>query len=111
MPPGRIYCSGCSLLTEKSGEQRHQGGSLAETARRNGARPYYYFKYLLERAAVLQKQHENDPITELKYLDPMMPWSEEYKKYERSEIENDNQILRQLVAGKTTKSTENANAS
>ena len=27
MPPGRIYCSGCSLLTEKSGEQRHQGGT------------------------------------------------------------------------------------
>lgn len=86
--------------------------SLAETAKRNGAKPYYYFKYLLERAAALQEQHKDDPVTDLEYLDPMMPWSEEYKEYEKSEIENDNQILRQLADAelKTSKNTENVNA-
>lgn len=81
--------------------------SLAETAKRNGARPYYYFKYLLERAAALQEQHKDDPVTELGYLDPMMPWSEEYRAYEKSELEHDNQILRQLAELKTSPNTEN----
>lgn len=84
--------------------------SLAETAKRNGAKPYYYFKYLLERAAALQEQHKDDPVTELEYLDPMMPWSEEYKEYEKSEIEHDNQILRQLAELKASQNTENVNA-
>lgn len=81
--------------------------SLAETAKRNGARPYYYFKYLLERAGALQKEHEADPITELEYLDSMMPWSAEYREYEKSELDHDNRIMRQLDTFESTKSTEN----
>lgn len=81
--------------------------SLAETAKRNGARPYYYFKYLLEKAAGLQKEHEKEPITDLKYLDPMMPWSEEYQKYEAAELANENRIMSQLVKCEATKNTEN----
>ncbi|MCQ2502037.1 MAG: IS66 family transposase, partial [Lachnospiraceae bacterium] len=79
--------------------------SLAETAKENGARPYYYYKYLLEKAGALQKEHENDAITDLEYLDPMMPWSDEYRQYEKSELARDNSIQRQLALDEQTKNT------
>ena len=84
--------------------------SLAETAKENGARPYYYYKYLLEKAGALQKKHEDDGIENLEYLDPMMPWSEEYRQYEKSEILRDNSIQRQIALDEQTKNTQNVNA-
>ena len=44
--------------------------SLAETARANGLKPYYYFKYLLEQLM----EHFEEPFED--YLDDLMPWSD-----------------------------------
>ncbi len=55
--------------------------TLIETAKANGAHPYYYLKYLLE---TMPKQK----VTKDKsFLDDCMPWSEAYKTYEESEKE------------------------
>ena len=54
--------------------------SLIETAKANGAEPYYYLKYLLE----LMPKHvrQNIPIPDKQIL---APWSEAYRNYEFSE--------------------------
>lgn len=50
--------------------------SLVETARANKAHPYYYLMYLLEKMPAHMDDTDHD------FLPSMMPWSEEYKKYE-----------------------------
>lgn len=55
--------------------------SIIETAKENGAVPYYYLKYLLERMSkVVYYGHSCD-------MEEMMPWSVEYKQYEVTEKE------------------------
>ncbi len=55
--------------------------SIIETAKENGAVPYYYLKYLLERMSkVVYYGHYCD-------MEEMMPWSVEYKQYEVTEKE------------------------
>lgn len=51
--------------------------TIAETAKLNGADVYFYFKYLLEKTSSTP-----DLKVGRKYLDELMPWSEEYKSYE-----------------------------
>ena len=50
---------------------------MVETARANGANVYCYLKYILERMPL----HMEDRDTG--FLDAMVPWSDEYKEYER----------------------------
>ena len=55
--------------------------SLVETAKANGAHPYYYLKYLLEvMPGYVCHPHTGSPEERL------FPWSEEYKAYEEEEI-------------------------
>jgi len=79
--------------------------SLAETAKRNGANPYYYYKYLLEKSGALLEEHKENSSSELEYLDPMMPWSAEYRAYEKAEMQREHDILSQLLANVNTKNT------
>lgn len=51
--------------------------SLCETAKANGAHPYYYIKYLLEK---LPRDTYGVPPG---HLDSMVPWSGAYREYER----------------------------
>ena len=61
--------------------------TLVETAKANGAHPYYYLKYLLETLP-------GQKITKEKsFLDDCMPWSETYKAYEAREKEAAMQFL------------------
>lgn len=53
--------------------------TLIETAKSNGAEPYYYLKYLLEQ----MPKHIYDKGQE--HLPDMMPWSEAYRGYEISQ--------------------------
>ena len=53
--------------------------SLIETARANGVDPYYYLCYLLT-VLPLHIGEKNE-----EYMDDMMPWSEAYRTYEKSE--------------------------
>ena len=48
-----------------------------KTAKSNGADVYFYLKHLLEKAPSTP-----DLKVGRKYLDALMPWSEEYKSYE-----------------------------
>ena len=54
--------------------------TLINTAKANGADPYFYIKYLLDHMPkkVYAGKGNND-------LDKMMPWSEEYRTYETEE--------------------------
>lgn len=52
--------------------------SLVETGKLNHADPQLYLQYLLER----MNRHTENPGTE--FLDQMMPWSEEYRIYEKA---------------------------
>ena len=53
--------------------------SLIETAKANGADPYYYLKYLLEKLPALLINKDRS------FLPDMMPWSDKYRKYEADE--------------------------
>ena len=53
--------------------------SLIETAKANGAIPYYYLKYLFERMS--KHVLYNHPCD----YDTLLPWSMEYKTYEKAE--------------------------
>ena len=53
--------------------------TLTETAKANGAHPYYYLKYLLETLSTQKITKESA------FLDDCMPWSEAYRAYESSE--------------------------
>lgn len=52
--------------------------SIAETARANGLRPYYYFKHMLETMI----PHMDDKTTD--FLEELMPWSESLPEVCRS---------------------------
>lgn len=54
--------------------------SLVETAKSNGANPYYYLKYLLEKAPSSSMPDFSDS-----FMEDLMPWSEDYKAYEKAE--------------------------
>ena len=54
--------------------------SLIETAKANGANPYYYLKYLLEE----MPGHMEDKGRS--FLEDMVPWCERYRKYEEDQI-------------------------
>ena len=56
--------------------------SLIETARANGADPYYYLKYLMEQ----MPKHLYDKGRE--YMPDLMPWSDVYRRYETTERQN-----------------------
>lgn len=56
--------------------------TLIETAKTNGAEPYYYLKYLLEQ----MPKHLYDKGQE--HLPDMMPWSEAYRDYEFRQKQN-----------------------
>ena len=54
--------------------------SITETAKANGADVYLYLKYLLENIPIRLETYgacDND------FLEKMMPWSQEYKEYEK----------------------------
>ena len=53
--------------------------SLIETARANGADPFYYLKYLMEE----MPKHLYDKGRE--YMPDLMPWSDVYRRYESTE--------------------------
>ncbi|MCR5754119.1 MAG: transposase domain-containing protein [Acetatifactor sp.] len=53
--------------------------SLIETAKANGALPYYYLKYLMENMA--KKVFYGHPCN----TDDMMPWSKTYRSYENEQ--------------------------
>ena len=52
--------------------------TIVETARANNANVYYYLKYVLEQ---MPRHMEG---TDTGFLEGMMPWSSEYREYERS---------------------------
>ena len=54
--------------------------SLVETARRNNAKPLLYIKYLLEKTSAYLDLPSGTPE-----LEKLMPWAEEYRKYEAEE--------------------------
>ena len=56
--------------------------TLAETAKACGAHPYYYFKYLLD----VLPASKVTPNSEL--LPQMMPWSQDYREYEKQQTED-----------------------
>lgn len=55
--------------------------TISETARANGADPYYYFQYLLEKIPPHLSEKNLD------FLKDMVPWSEAYKAYEQNQRE------------------------
>lgn len=57
--------------------------SIAETAKANHADPFYYYKFLLEQLPPLVKEHGMEE--DLSFLDSLMPWTENYREYEKSE--------------------------
>lgn len=55
--------------------------SLIETARRNGANPLIYLKYLLDNVPAYMDLPANSQS-----LEELMPWSEGYRNYEEDEL-------------------------
>ena len=68
--------------------------SLTETAKANGAIPYYYLKFLFERLPALFKENNDKPSPES--FDKLMPWTEQYKSYEAASISSDRSDLIRL---------------
>ena len=69
-------------LTVSGAESSVMIQTLIETARANGADPYYYLKYLMEQ----MPKHLYEKGRE--YMPEMMPWSEKYRQYEIQERMN-----------------------
>ncbi len=57
--------------------------TIIETAKANGADPYYYMRFLLEKMPAHMDEKNMD------FLDDMMPWSEQYRAYERAALEKE----------------------
>ena len=55
--------------------------TIAETARRNGANIYLYYRFLLERLPGILATHSGSGET-FECLDSLMPWNDEYRRYE-----------------------------
>lgn len=58
--------------------------SVTETAKANGASPYYYLKFLFERLPVLFNSSGGSPNSEA--FDELMPWTDTYRNYEKEEM-------------------------
>jgi len=58
--------------------------SLTETAKANGAIPFYYLKYLFERLPELFRAAGGTPSSES--YDELMPWTDDYRSYEKRAI-------------------------
>lgn len=69
-------------LTVSGAESSVMIQTLIETARANGADPYYYLKYLMEQ----MPKHLYEKGRE--YMPELMPWSEKYRQYEIQERMN-----------------------
>lgn len=67
--------------------------SLTETAKANGAVPLYYLKYLFERLPALFEASGGKPAPES--FDVFIPWSEDYRSYERKAIDDLSETLKQ----------------
>ena len=67
--------------------------SLTETAKANGAVPLYYLKYLFERLPALFEASGGKPAPQS--FDSLMPWTEDYRSYERQTIAELNKNLMQ----------------
>ena len=65
--------------TIRGAESTVIASTIIETAKANGADPYYYLKYLLEK----MPSHLYDK--DKSYLPEMMSWSDAYKQYEEKE--------------------------
>lgn len=78
--------------------------SLTETAKANGAIPFYYLKFLFERLPKLFRDTGGKPAPEL--FDDLMPWTEMYRAYEAAAIEASHRDLIRL--GKIRRSAESA---
>jgi hypothetical protein len=63
--------------------------TIVETARANGANVYYYLRYVLEE----MPRHMDD--TDRSFMDAMLPWSAEYREYERIHTSSLDTIRRQ----------------
>ena len=63
-------------LTMSGAESSVMIQTLIETARANGADPYYYLKYLMEQMPKYLYEKGR------KYMSEMMPLSEKYRRYE-----------------------------
>ena len=77
--------------------------SLTETAKANGAVPFYYLKFLFENLPKLFKENGNKPLPE--QFDELMPWMERYKIYEASAIESSHKDLIRLGRQKQSASS------
>ena len=69
-------------LTVSGAESSVMIQTLVETARANSTDPYYYLKYLMEQ----MPKHLYEKGRE--YMPEMMPWSENYRRYEIRERTN-----------------------
>lgn len=78
--------------------------SLTETAKANGAIPFYYLKFLFERLPKLFGDTGGKPTPEM--FDALMPWTEMYRAYEAAAIEASHKDLIRL--GKIRRSAESA---
>ena len=78
--------------------------SVTETAKANGASPFYYLKFLFERLPKLFKEHSGRPDPE--DFDELMPWTDQYRSYEASAVASDHKALTRI--GKTIRSKSTA---
>lgn len=68
--------------------------TIVETAKANGANPYLYIKYILEKIpALVDEKYE---VKDKTALDAMLPWSKEYRQYEINQVEANRHLLDNL---------------
>lgn len=60
--------------------------SIVSTARENGANIYYYFLYLYQKLPSALKDIPKGTYETAEELDRFMPWSEEYRAYEKEQL-------------------------
>ena len=74
--------------------------SITETAKANGANPFYYLKFIFEKLPTLFKKKNGKPAP--KDFDELMPWTDPYRSYESEAVENNHKALIRL--GKISRS-------
>ena len=70
--------------------------TLAETAKANGAKAYYYFEFLLKHKALLLGCMKDS--ADLSVLDKLLPWSDKYRDYETTQKKRMNDALLNALA-------------
>ena len=75
----RLRVNSLFSTTKRGAEASAVVMTLILTAQINGADPYYYLKYLMEE---LPKHLYQKPA---EYVDAMVPWTDQYREYEKSE--------------------------